>query len=81
VSLIEQASRRLISAVWVLEAAMVFQGRRGSDAGSGLDLFLHRASMETVAFGEEQLIVARTAFRRFEKGRHAAGLNFGDCLS
>jgi ribonuclease VapC len=81
VSLIEQSSRCLISAVSVLEAAMVLEGRRGDDAGSDLDLFLHRASVETVAFDEEQLMVARTAFRRFGKGRHAAGLNFGDCAS
>ena len=81
VSLIEQSARCLISAVSVLEAAMVLEGRRGDDAGSDLDMFLHRASVETVAFDEEQLMVARTAFRRFGKGRHAAGLNFGDCAS
>ena len=81
VSLIEQSPRRLISAVSVLEAAMVLEGRRGADAGTDLDLFLQRASIETVAFDEEQLLLARTAFRRFGKGRHAAGLNFGDCAS
>ena len=80
-SLIEQSPRRLISAVSVLEAAMVLEGRKGDDAGSDLDLFLRRASIETVAFDPEQLLVARTAFRRFGKGRHAAGLNFGDCAS
>ena len=81
VSLIEQSSRRLISAVSVLEAAMVLEGRKGDDAGSDLDLFLQRASIATVAFDQEQLLFARTAFRRFGKGRHAAGLNFGDCAS
>jgi|SRR5580704_11467053 ribonuclease VapC len=81
VSLIEQASQRLISAVSVLEAAMVLEGRRGDDAGSDLDMFLQRASIETVAFDQEQLTVARTAFRRFGKGRHSAGLNFGDCAA
>jgi ribonuclease VapC len=81
ISLIEQAPRRLISAVSVLEAAMVLEGRRGDDAGSDLDLFLQRASIETVAFDQEQLLAARAAFRRFGKGRHAAGLNFGDCAS
>src|ERR1035441_1519529 len=63
----------------VLEAAMVLEGRKGDDAGSDLDLFLQRASIETVAFDQEQLMVARTAFRRFGKARHAAGLNFGAC--
>jgi ribonuclease VapC len=81
VSLLEQAPRRLISTVSVLEAAMVLEGRKGEDAGSDLDLFLQRASIETVAFDEEQLRAARTAFRRFGKGRHTAGLNFGDCAA
>jgi len=81
VSLIEQAPRRLISTLSVLEVAMVLEGRRGDDAGSDLDLFLQRASIETVAFDQEQLSVARAAFRRFGKGRHPAGLNFGDCAS
>ncbi|MEO8026071.1 MAG: type II toxin-antitoxin system VapC family toxin [Bryobacteraceae bacterium] len=81
VSLIEAAPRRLISAVSVLESAMVLEGRRGDDAGADLDLFLRRASVETVAFDDEQLAAARLAFRRFGKGRHAAGLNFGDCAA
>ena len=81
VSLIEQAPRRLISAVSVLEAAMVLEGRKGDDAGSDLDLFLQRASVETVPFDQEQLVEARAAFRRFGKGRHKAGLNFGDCAA
>ena len=57
VSLIEQSARRLISAVSVLEAAMVLEGRRGDDAGADLDIFLQRAAIETVSFDEEQLRV------------------------
>jgi ribonuclease VapC len=81
VSLIERAERRIISAMSVLEAAMVLEGRRGDDAGSDLDLFLQRASVETITFDGEQLALARQAFRRFGRGRHPAGLNFGDCAS
>ena len=79
--LIDQASRRVISAVSVLEAAMVLEGRSGSGAGADLELFLRRASVEILAFDEEQLALARTAFRLFGKGRHRAGLNFGACAS
>ncbi len=81
VRLIDEADRRLISSVSVLEAAMVLEGRRGEDAGMDLDLFLRRASITTVTFDAEQLEVARFAFRRYGKGRHRAGLNFGDCAS
>lgn len=81
VSRIEQAERRLVSAVTVLEAAMVLEGRKGDDAGRDLDLFIQRASLEVVPFDDEQLNHARLAFRKFGKGRHVAGLNFGDCAS
>ena len=81
VALIEKASRRLMSTVSILEASMVLEGKGGEDAGADLDQFLRRATIEAVAFDEEQLAVARMAFRRFGKGRHAAGLNFGDCAS
>jgi ribonuclease VapC len=81
VALIEEAPRCLISAVSVLEAAMVLEGRRTGDAGADLDQFLRKASIKTVPFDEEQLAVARLAFRRFGKGRHKAGLNFGDCAA
>ncbi|MEZ5351906.1 MAG: type II toxin-antitoxin system VapC family toxin [Bryobacteraceae bacterium] len=81
VALIEEAPRRLISSVSVLEAAMVLEGRRGEDAGRDLDLFLQRAAIETVPFDAAQLAMARLAFRRFGQGRHAAGLNFGDCAA
>jgi ribonuclease VapC len=70
-----------MSAVSVLEAAMVLEGRRGEDAGSDLDLFLQRAAIETVAFDREQLLLARAALPRFGKGRHPAGLTFGDCAA
>jgi ribonuclease VapC len=80
-SRIGTAERRQVSAVSVLEAAMVLEGRRGEDAGSDLDLFLNRAAIEIVPFDSEQLNIARSAFRRFGKGRHRAGLNFGDCAA
>jgi ribonuclease VapC len=46
-----------------------------------LDLFISKAQIELVAVDAEQANVARQAFRQFGKGRHAAGLNFGDCFS
>lgn len=78
---IERADRLLVSAMTVLEAAMVLEGRKGDDAGHDLDQFLARGGVEVVPFDQEQLACARTAFRRFGKGRHSAGLNFGDCAS
>lgn len=80
-ALIDEASRRIMSSVSVLECAMVMEGRQGEDAGMDLDQLLRRAEVEIIPFHEEQLAIARSAFRRFGKGRHRAGLNFGDCAA
>jgi ribonuclease VapC len=78
---IDQDSLRLMSAVSVLEATMVVESELGEAGGRELDLLLHRAGIEVVGFLPEQLDAARHAFRAYGKGRHPAGLNFGDCFS
>jgi ribonuclease VapC len=72
---------RLMSAATVLEAAMVIEARLGEPGGSELDLWLHKAGIEIVAVEPEHADQARRAWRRYGKGRHPAGLNFGDCFS
>ncbi len=46
-----------------------------------LHAFLRRLNAEVVAFNEEHLDTATTAFLRFGRGRHPAALNFGDCMA
>ena len=72
---------RLISAATLLETAMVIETRLGARGGAELDLWLHKAGVEIVAVNSEQADIARRAWRHFGKGRHPAGLNFGDCFS
>ena len=57
------------------------EARYGSAGLRDLDLFLDRAEVELVPVDVEQAREARRAFSRFGKGRHPAGLNFGDCFS
>jgi ribonuclease VapC len=71
----------LISAATVLEISMVLETRLGEAAVREFDLWLHKAQVEIVAVDIEQLDAARRAWRRFGKGRHPAGLNYGDCFS
>jgi len=78
---IAAARRRLISSATLVESSIVVESRRGEVAGRELDLFLHRAMVETVAVDEEQAQLARAAWRRYGKGRHPAGLNFGDLFA
>jgi len=78
---IAAAPRRLMSSATLLEAAIVVESRRGEVAGRELDLFLHRAKVQTVAIDGEHAELARAAWRRYGKGRHPAGLNFGDLFA
>ncbi len=78
---IADGSPRLLSAAGLLEASIAIEGRRGEDGGRDLDLFIHRAGIEIVPVDAEQAQMARVAWRRYGKGRHPAGLNFGDCFS
>ena len=60
---------------------MVVEGRGGTEAGNDLDTFLKRTRVELVPVTAEHVASARQAWRRFGKGNHPAGLNFGDCFA
>ena len=72
---------RRMSAVALLEAAMVVESRGGPVAGRELDVLLEKAAIALEAVTPEHAAAARRAWRRFGKGNHPAGLNFGDCLA
>src|SRR5450755_2368027 len=76
-----QAETRLLSAANALETGIVLEARRGEAAGREFDLFLVRAGLEVVPVDHEQTEIARSAWRKYGKGRHPAGLNFGDCFA
>ena len=77
---IELASRRLMSAASILETSIVVESRFGESGGREFDLLLYKAQIEIVAVTPEQIDIARHAYRTYGKGRHSAGLNFGDCF-
>ncbi len=72
---------RLMSAVSALETTCVIESRRGPAAGVEFELLLHKINVRVIPFDEAQLQIARGAWRRFGRGRHRAGLNFGDCAA
>lgn len=72
---------RLMSTGSYLEAAIVIETRFGEPGGRELDLWLHRAGVDVVAVDSDQAEAARVAHRRFGRGRHPAGLNYGDCFA
>ena len=78
---IAEAPRCRMSVVSFLEAAIVLESRSGAAVGHDLDAFLEEAGIELAAVTPEHAQAARRAWRRFGKGNHPAGLNFGDCFS
>lgn len=65
----------------LLEASIVLTRWFGEAAESALDAFVRESGCEIVPFDFPQVRAAQEAYRRFGKGRHPAGLNFGDCMS
>jgi ribonuclease VapC len=78
---IEADRVRLMSTASYVETAIVIESRFGESGGRELDLWIHRAAVDLVAVHPEQAEAARVAYRKFGKGRHRAGLNYGDCFS
>lgn len=63
------------------ETGIVLTARIGSDARGILARFLQEFNINTIPFGNDHWRQAVEAYVRFGKGRHAASLNFGDCMS
>jgi ribonuclease VapC len=78
---IEVAETRCLSAATFVETSIVIEARYGAEGLRDLDALIARAAIEIVPVDVEQAQLARTAFWQFGKGRHPAGLNYGDCFS
>jgi len=79
--LIEDDSAPLISAASVLEAGIVLISRHGPDVRADLQEFLAQGGLQVEPVTAEQAELALEAYQRYGKGRHRAGLNFGDCFA
>ena len=60
---------------------MVAMRLRTPNPVTAFDNLIDKLGIEIVPVDREQALLAREAFRRFGKGRHKAGLNFGDCFA
>lgn len=78
---IEAAPMRLLSAGNFVEVSIVVEARTGAAGIRELDHFLETAGIEVVDVDVRQAMEARRAFELYGKGRHQAGLNFGDCFA
>lgn len=74
------ASTRFSVANYV-ELSMVIEKQLGPEGMIQVDAFFRRASITIEPVTIDQGNLARQAFLDFGKGRHKAGLNFGDCFA
>ncbi len=70
-----------IGAPTLTETSIVVAARTGRPMTSVIDGLLDELGIVVVPFGEPEWRAAREAYQRYGRGRHPAGLNFGDCLA
>lgn len=70
-----------MSAVSYVEAGVVVDSNRNPVLSRRLDELLRDVQIGVEPVTLNQARIAREAYRDFGKGRHRAGLNFGDCFA
>ena len=78
---LDTATRRLMSAATLVELGIVLEVRFGPVGAAIVERLLRSGDIEVVEVDRQQADLAIDAWRRYGKGRHAAGLNLGDCFS
>ena len=71
----------VMSAATRVEVGIVIEARTGAAGTQLLEEFLSRVDMQVEPVDARLAEDAMVCWRRFGKGRHAAGLNFGDTFS
>jgi ribonuclease VapC len=70
-----------VGAPTLVEAGIVLAARAGAEAGDFLAELVSAGDAVVIEFGEVHWQEALSAWWRFGRSRHAANLNFGDCLA
>jgi ribonuclease VapC len=65
----------------LVETTIVFSSRRGKPSAKEVRHLVDELGVQVVPFGEAEWLAAAAAYDRFGRGKHPAGLNFGDCLA
>ena len=79
---LDKEPRRGVGSPTLVETGLVLGSRIGFDNRRHvLPRFLQTFSIQVLPFDQRHWMEAIDAFERFGKGRHPAGLNFGDCLT
>lgn len=78
---LEGALARLMPAAIRVELGIVIETRLWPAGQDVVDRFIRDAKVDIVPVDEDLAARAMSGWRRYGKGRHRAGLNFGDCFT
>lgn len=78
---LEDALTRMMPAAIRVELGIVIEARLGPAGQDVVDRFLRDAKIDIVSVDADLAARAMSGWRRYGKGRHPAGLNFGDCFT
>ena len=78
---ISASETRRISAASFLEASIVAETRAGDRGLRQFDSFIRESELAVEPVTHDHALIAREGFSIYGKGRHPAGLNFGDCFA
>jgi ribonuclease VapC len=78
---IGEADLLAVGAPTLFETGMVMTVKGGEVGRAAVSSFLDELDIIVMSFDERHWRAAFSAFTRFGKGKHPAGLNFGDCLT
>jgi len=78
---LEDAVVRLMSAAIRVELGIVIEARLWPAGQEVVNRFLRDAKIELVPIDADLADRAMSGWRRYGKGRHPAGLNYGDCFT
>ncbi len=78
---LERAVNRLMSAAVRVELSIVVEARLWPVGQDVVDRFVRDARIEIAPVDGDQAVRAVSGWRRYGKGRHQAGLSFGDCFT
>ncbi|TCU12618.1 type II toxin-antitoxin system VapC family toxin [Rhizobium sullae] len=81
VKFVHDAETARMSVANYVELSMVVESQLGPDGMRQAEAFFRRAGIIVEPVTVEHGELARQAFIDFGKGRHKAGLNFGDCFA
>lgn len=80
-ALVEEAPAPVMSSATYTEAGIVMLGKRGEAGVEAFEDLVRSLRISVIPFEQLHADLAIAAYGRFGKGRHPAGLNYGDCFS